>query len=154
MLFHWIARGLQPKVWGQGCDFPCRWEQSLDASVSGVVLLKGCRKSLNFSCSWWSESPSPNWWGWIQLSGCLPLVLPCPQCRNRSWISRGNLNHCMMPCGCSEPDWGGGGGWSGEEWMDIKDLLVTLGSWGGFLAHSFLVPSSTVAGQWIHQLLL
>lgn len=97
-------------------DFPCTWGQSPDTSISDVMLLKGC-KSLNFSCSLWSKSLWPKWWGWIQLTGCFRLVLLCPKCRNRNWTSRGNLNCCMMPCGCSEPDCraeGGVGGGGGE----------------------------------------
>lgn len=70
-------------------------------TVSDLVLLKGCSRSLNFGCSLWSKSLWSYWWVWIQPVGCFPPVLPCPKCRNRNWTSRGNLHlQCMMPYGC------------------------------------------------------
>lgn len=72
--------------------------------VSEVVLLKGCSRSLNLAAAW-SKLPWPSWWGWVWFVGCFPLVLSCPKGRNNDWTRRGNLNHCVMLCGSSEPDW-------------------------------------------------
>lgn len=154
MLSHLIARGLQLNIWRQGCDFPCRWGQSCDTSVSEVVLLKGCSKSLSFSCSLWSKSPLPNWWG-AESSFQAASLWSChvPNAGTETEPAEATWTTAWWPCGCSEPDLGGlKEGW---RWgVNIKDLLVPLCAWDGFFANSFLVPPSTVAGKWICQLLL